>query len=209
MKILLVDDHFVVRQGVFIILNKILTNISVSQAETISNAFNYINSQFFDLLILDVHFPKGSSLELLGYIKVKAPKTKVLVFSGLNENKFALRYIHAGADGYLNKLSSEEEMHTAIHTIIKNKKYISSAIRDQITDSILNNMPFNKMDVLSTREMEVARLLIKGEGNIEIADSLNLSTTTVSTYKYRIYEKLQISNVASLISLFSTYEKSL
>lgn len=209
MKILLVDDHFVVRQGVFIILNKILNNISVFQAGTISKAFNYINNQFFDLLILDVHFPKGSSLELLGYIKIKAPKTKVLVFSGLNENKFALRYIHAGADGYLNKLSTEEEMHTAIHTIIKNKKYISRAIRDQITNAVLNNSPLNKLDVLSDREMEVARLLVKGEGNIEIADSLNLSTTTVSTYKHRIFGKLQVNNVASLISLFNIYEKSL
>ncbi|MGS2737703.1 response regulator [Sinomicrobium sp. M5D2P17] len=209
MKILLVDDHFVVRQGVFIILNKILSNISIFQAETISKAFNYINNEFFDLLILDVHFPKGSSLELLGYTKVKAPKTKVLIFSGLNENKFALRYIHAGADGYLNKLSSEEELHTAIRTIIKNKKYISSTIRDQITDSILNKIPFNKLDMLSDREMEVARLLIKGEGNIEIADCLNLSPTTVSTYKYRVFEKLQVNNIVSLISLFNTYEKSL
>ncbi|WP_335966734.1 response regulator transcription factor [Galbibacter sp. PAP.153] len=206
MKVLLVDDHFVVRQGVFLMLTNYLKTVTIYQAETISEAYNGLNNEFFDLLILDVHFPKGSSLELLHYTKTKAPKTKILILSGLNEEQYAIRYIQAGADGYLNKMSSEKEIHNALNAILENKKYISKVIKEKITESILNKKPLNKLEILSNREMEVARLLSGGEGNLEIANRLNLSTTTVSTYKYRIFEKLKVTNVISLVSLFKIYD---
>lgn len=205
MKVLLIDDHFVVRHGVSLMLKKHLNQVLVHQAESISEAYNCINEHLYDLLILDVHFPSGSSMDLLLYVKSKIPTTKILIFSGLSEEQYAVRYIQAGADGYLNKLSAERELQFALKTVTNNKKYISRIIKDSITSSVLNKEPINKLEILSGRELEVARLLSKGEGNLEIANKLNLSSNTVSTYKYRVFEKLKINNVISLASVFQTY----
>lgn len=205
MKVLLIDDHVVVRHGVSLMLKKHLNQVHIHQAESISEAYNHVNEYLYDLLILDVHFPSGSSMDLLLYVKTKTPTTKILIFSGLSEEQYAVRYIQAGADGYLNKLSAERELQLALKTITENKKYVSRIIKDRITSSVLNREPVNKLEVLSSRELEVARLLSEGEGNLEIANKLNLSSNTVSTYKYRVFEKLKINNIISLASVFRTY----
>lgn len=204
MKILLIDDHFVVRQGVSIMLTKYLNKVSIHQAESITKAYSYVNRHVYNLIILDVHFPKGSSMDLLRYVKLKVPSTKILILSGMNEEQYAVRFIQAGADGYLNKLGTETELQLALNAVIKNKKYVSKIIKDKITSAVLSNAPVDALEILSNREMEVARLLSRGKGNLEIANKLNLSSNTVSTYKYRVFDKLKIDNVISLASVLRT-----
>lgn len=121
------------------------------------------------------------------------------------EEQYAVRYIQAGADGYLNKLGTEKELQYALNAINENKIYVSNVIKEKITSAVLRNKPVNALEVLSNRELEVARLLSSGEGNLEIANKLNLSSNTVSTYKYRVFDKLKINNVISLASVLRTY----
>ena len=205
MKILLIDDHFVVRQGVSLMLTTRLKNVNIHQSESITKAYYFVNKHSYDLIILDIHFTNGSSMDLLLYIKLKSPSTKILILSGMIEEQYAVRYIQAGADGYLNKLGTEEELQLALNAILDNKKYVSKIIKDKITSAVLSNEPVNALEILSNRELEVARLLSSGEGNLEIANKLNLSTNTVSTYKYRVFDKLKINNVISLASVLRTH----
>ncbi|MCX2678692.1 response regulator transcription factor [Galbibacter sp. EGI 63066] len=208
-KVLLADDHAVVRQGMSIMLRKAFKDVQVFQAENMTEILYKVKQDMYDLLVLDVYFPEGSSIGIITQIKEIQPQCKILIFSGYSEEQYALRYINSGADGFLNKLSSETDVYQAVTTVLKNKKYVSTTVKDKILDSVLNNHVQNPLDTLSNRELEVARLLVNGEGNLEISNILNLQKSTVSTYKYRIFEKLQISNVVSLVSLFREYNKTI
>ena len=130
---------------------------------------------------------------------------KILIFSALDEDIYALRYLNAGASGYLNKGSNEDEMKQALKSMMVSGKYITQNIKDRILDSYISKKPINPLEQLSNREVEVARLLIKGFGNLEIAEMLNIKKSTVSTFKNRIFEKLEIDNLADLIDFFNLY----
>ena len=130
---------------------------------------------------------------------------KILIFSALDEDIYALRYLNAGASGYLNKGSNEDEMKQALKSMMVTGKYITQNIKDRILDSYISKKPINPLEQLSNREVEVARLLIKGFGNLEIAEMLNIKKSTVSTFKNRIFEKLEIDNLADLIDFFNLY----
>lgn len=204
---LVADDHSLLRQGVSLIIKELFLNATVLQAGNFKDTLRIIRENKIDLLILDVNFPDGNSLKILTEIKIIQPDIKILMFSGFDENIYAMRYLNAGASGYLNKESSEDEMKKAINTMILSGKYITPNVKDRILDSYISKKPINPLDLLSDREIEVARLLIKGYGNLEILETLNIKKTTVSTYKYRIFEKLQINNLPSLIELFQLYSE--
>ena len=204
---LVADDHSLLRQGVSLIIKELFLNATVFQAGNFKDTLRILRENIVDLLILDVNFPDGNSLKILTEIKIIQPDIKILMFSGFDENIYAMRYLNAGASGYLNKESSEEEMKKAINAMMLSGKYITSNVKERILDSYISKKPINPLDLLSNREIEVARLLIKGYGNLEILETLNIKKTTVSTYKYRIFEKLQISNLPSLIELFQLYSE--
>jgi DNA-binding NarL/FixJ family response regulator len=119
-----------------------------------------------------------------------------------------MRYLKAGAEGYLNKLSSETEFKKAFKAMMEEGAYMSDAIKQKIINASLQKKSDNPLDILSNREIEIARLLVQGEGNLEIANRLNLQNSTVSTYKNRIFEKLSISNTVALVSLLQAYDDS-
>ncbi|KFF13217.1 response regulator [Flavobacterium hydatis] len=202
---LIADDHVVVRQGVTLIVKELFLNAMVYKAATFNDTFKILKEVKIDLLILDVNFPDGNSLNILAEIKAIQPEVKILIFSALEENIYAMRYLNAGASGYLTKESSEDEMKLAINTMISTGKYMTQNIKDRILDSYITKKPTNPLEVLSNREMEVARLFIKGYGNLEILEILKIKKTTVSTYKNRIFEKLEVDNLAELIKLFHLY----
>jgi DNA-binding NarL/FixJ family response regulator len=204
-KFLIADDHSVVRQGVSLIIKELFLNASISMAGNFKDTFKLLRESEFDLLILDVNFPDGNSLSVLSEIKAIQPDLKILIFSAYDENIYAMRYLNAGASGYLNKETTEDEMKNAINSMISSGKYITQNIKDKILDSYISKKPVNPLDLLSNREIEVARLLIKGYGNLEILELLKIKKTTVSTYKNRIFEKLEIDNLADLIKLFQLH----
>ncbi|CAA9196641.1 response regulator transcription factor [Flavobacterium collinsii] len=202
---LVADDHSVVRQGVSLMIKELFSNALIHKAGNFKDTLNLLKEEYIDLLILDVNFPDGNSINIIAEIKAIQPEVKILIFSAYDENIYAMRYLNAGASGYLNKETSEEEMKNAISSMISSGKYITQNVKDRILDSYISKKPTNPLDVLSNREIEVAQLLIKGYGNLEIIEHLNIKKTTVSTYKNRIFEKLEIDNLADLIKFFQLY----
>lgn len=202
---LVADDHCVVRQGVSLIIKELFLNAIIYKTGNFKEIFDVLKELKVNLLILDVSFPDGNSINEIAEIKAIQPDIKILIFSAYDENIYAMRFLNAGASGYLNKETTEDEMKNAINSMISSGKYISQNIKDKILDSYISKKPANPLDLLSNREIEVARLLIKGYGNLEILEYLRLKKTTVSTYKSRIFEKLQINNLADLIKFFQLH----
>jgi DNA-binding NarL/FixJ family response regulator len=202
---LIADDHGVVRQGVSLLIKELFLKADVYQAGNFKDTFKVLKENKIDLLVLDINFPDGNSLNSIAEIKSIQPDVKILIFSAYDEDIYAMRYLNAGATGYLNKGSSEEEMKQALKSMLISGKYMTQKIKDRILDSYISKAPINPLEQLSNREVEVARLLIKGYGNLEISDLLQIKKTTVSTFKNRIFEKLEIDNLAALIELFHLY----
>jgi len=202
---LIADDHSIVRQGISLLLKESFFNSEIYQAGTFKDVLKVLRETKIDLLVLDINFPDGNSLNIIAEIKNIQPDIKILIFSAYDEDIYAMRYLNAGASGYLNKGSNEEEMKNALNNMIISGKYITQNIKDRILDTYISKKPINPLEQLSNREIEVARLLIKGFGNMEISELLNVKKSTVSTFKNRIFEKLEINNLADLIDLFQLY----
>lgn len=205
MKVLIADDHSVVRQGVSLILREAFTGMEVVHTDSFSNALIILKDNFFNLLLLDINLPGGNRIAMIDEVRSVQKDIKILIFSAYDEEQYALRYIKAGAQGYLNKLSSEDKIIEAVKIILDGGNYIGDKIRLRISENSLNKDFRNPLDALSGRELEIAGLLAKGDGNLEIANKLDIGTSTVSTYKSRIFEKLGVSNVVSLVEKFKLY----
>jgi DNA-binding NarL/FixJ family response regulator len=167
------DDHSVVTQSISFILKDMYKGASVFQLENIADIVKTINKTAINLLLLDINFPDGTSLNIIHTLKKIQPELKILIFSGLDEDIYAIRFITAGANGYLNKLSSEDEIKQAIHSVMTLGKYTSQHIQDKIVNSFILKKPDNPLDQLSNREIEVAKFLVDGYSNIDISKSLN------------------------------------
>lgn len=207
-KILLADDHSVVRQGISMMLKEVDEDLTILHAADFNTTMQIIETNIIYLVVLDISIPEGKGVQMVEIIKAISPEIKILMFSAYEEELYAMRYLKAGADGYLNKLSSESEFIIAFKAMIEDGTYMSEAIKKKIISASLNKKSDNPLDILSNREIEIARLLVKGEGNLEIANKLNLQNSTVSTYKNRIFEKLSINNTVALVSLLQAYDDS-
>lgn len=204
-KILIVDDHLVVRTGVTIILQNEINNLTISYASNFPETMKILQDTSFDLIILDINIPGGKNTEMISDIKRLHSDVKILMFSAHEEEFYALRYIHAGADGYLNKLSGEDKIVEAVKSIMTFGKYLTYEIMDKLNDSSLQKEPLNPFDKLSKREIEIVKLLVKGDGNLEISNYLGIQMSTVSTYKNRVFEKLKINNLVELIEKYNLH----
>ncbi|MBK9224541.1 MAG: response regulator transcription factor [Flavobacterium sp.] len=203
---LIADDHSIVRQGISLLIKELFFNAKIYQSGTFKETLKVLKDTKIDLLVLDINFPDGNSLNILSETKTLQPGLKILIFSAYEEDLYALRYLNAGASGYLNKGSNEDEIKQALQSMMVSGKYITQNIKDRILESYISKKPLNPLEQLSNREVEVARLLIKGFGNMEIAELLQIKKSTVSTFKNRIFEKLEIVNLAELIDLFQLYQ---
>lgn len=204
--VVLVDDHSVVRQGMSLMLKKYFPAITVFQASSFNELIDVLKKEKnIDLILLDINMHGGNTTEMIVEVKNIQKNVRILIFSAYEEKHYALRYIQAGANGYLNKLEEEEEIINAVKQVITTGKYISSVVQKNVIDNLFNNELVNPLDILSEREFEIANLLVRGEGNLEIANKLNIHVSTVSTYKSRIYTKLNVDNVVGLSDIFKLY----
>tara|TARA_R110002124_G_scaffold261698_2_gene427601 strand:+ start:1638 stop:2267 length:630 start_codon:yes stop_codon:yes gene_type:complete len=206
-EILIVDDHLVVRTGVSIILEEKFKDIRISTAEDYLETIDFIKKNTVDLIILDVNIPGGKTTTMVHEIKAIQPAVKILIFSVYDEKSHACPYIVAGANGYLNKLSDKKTLIGAINSILNTGSYLSPDLVTELVKASANNESLNPLDKLSTRESEIATLLVLGDGNIEISNKLNIQLTTVSTHKNKIFNKLKIKNLVELINLFNNYRQ--
>ncbi|MCE4065814.1 response regulator transcription factor [Chryseobacterium gleum] len=198
-KILIADDHHVVRIGTALILEKNFNDVEVDFAETYDEAKQKIESGTFDLLILDIELPGSILKSMVKEIKSISPETFILIFTSYKEN-IALQYIEEGANGFLNKQSDPEHFVKAVEAIFKDGYYYTSEMMNEI---LKGNQKKKAIENLSERELQVFNLLAKGNGNLEIANTLNIEESTVGTYKRRVYQKLKISNLVELLEIYS------
>jgi DNA-binding NarL/FixJ family response regulator len=204
LKIVLVDDHSVVRHGVSVLLKKAFDGITIAHADNFEDLLGVLN-QKQDLLFLDINFPGGNSTKMVEEIKAKYPDVLIMMFTAYDESRYALRYLHAGANGFLNKYSKDEEIIKAVKLILENGTYVSDVVKELILENALLKKPVNPLEKLSDREIEVAELLVNGDGNLEISNKLNIQMSTVSTFKTRIFDKLGINNIVKLVEILRVY----
>ena len=199
-RILIADDHAVVRQG----LKQIITDEKdmqvVGEAENAAQVLQLINSETFNVAILDITMPGGKSgLDLLPEIKALRPLIKILILSMHAEEQFAVRALKSGASGYITKQSAPTELINAIRKVQTGGKYISQSIAEQLAFFHSDGTDKPAHEKLSDREFQVMLMIAEGKTLREIADELHISEKTVGTYRVRILEKMNMTRNAELI----------
>jgi len=199
LRILIADDHTVVRRGLRqILLDEFLAAHIVEVADA-DELFNQVLKNEWDVVITDISMPGRSGLDVLQQIRQHYPKLPVLILSVHPEDQYAIRVMRAGASGYLNKDSAPEELVKAVHRLLLGKKYITPSLAEKLADSLDQDAGRLPHESLSDREFEVLKLLAAGMAVGNIADKLSLSPTTVSTYRARILQKMNAGSNADLI----------
>jgi DNA-binding NarL/FixJ family response regulator len=205
--ILVADDHSIVRYGLSKIIATLPEPVHVNTVDVFDDVVTTLAKQAFDLLILDINLPGGNSIQMLDAVRLQRPNIMILIFSAYDEKMYAIDYLLAGADGYLSKNSTEEETKQAIQTLLKGEKYMSPVTRQQMLNKLNQhkNPQSSPFAALSVREIEVMNLLTKGIPLQKIAEMLHLQVSTVSTYKTRIFAKLEINTIIELLEKIRLY----
>jgi len=193
-RILIADDHKIVRDGLRRILAATTDMQVVAEAASGDEALALVKAQDFDVAMLDMSMPGLSGLDLIKRLKIERPKLRILVLSMHGEQQYAARVLKAGAAGYLNKDSAAELLLSALRKIASGGMHIPEAAAAGL---VAGDKPAHES--LSDREFEVLRLLVEGLGPTDIAERLHLSVKTVSTHKTRILEKLNLGSTAELV----------
>ncbi|MEO7265315.1 MAG: response regulator transcription factor [Ferruginibacter sp.] len=200
--LLLIDDHTIVRSGMKMIIENFLPHCNIDEAEDGDAAFEKIKQNDYDLLILDINMPGTDTLDLISKILALKPGSKILMLSMNSEEIYAKRYLNAGAMGYVRKDSPEQEIKKAVTNVLANKKYISEALAEKLTNELnIRHNSDNPFDRLSPREIQIVHHLVCGDSLSEISRILVLKSSTVGTHKARIFEKLYCSNIIDLSTL--------
>jgi DNA-binding NarL/FixJ family response regulator len=198
-KILVVDDHAVVRKGLKQILSATGDVIVGGEAVNGAEAIAMIGKDAYDMVMLDISMPGRNGVDILKQIKLYAPKLPVLMLSMHTEKGYAIRCFRAGAAGYLTKDSTPEDMLSAIRKVARGGRYISPLLADEIPFVWESDEEEPTHGRLSDREFQVMCMLAEGKTTTEIADELSLSLQTISTYKARILEKMKMPSMAHVI----------
>ena len=191
-KILVADDHAVVRQGFRRILEAQQDLQVVGEAANGREAIRLAQELRPDLVLLDVSMPELNGVEATRRLKESSQYVKVLVLSMMPEQEVAVRLLMAGADGFISKQSAVEEVVDAVRKLAKGRKHISEKVAEQLADNIGSDPTALPHEKLSDREFQVVQLIAEGRSTREIAEELNLSSNTVATYRRRILEKLNL-----------------
>ena len=195
-KILIADDHAIVREGLKQIVAEESDMKVTGEAGNADEVFEILKTNNFDIAILDINMPGKSGLDLLKDLKIQYPKLPVLILSMYGEEQYGIRALKAGALGYLRKVSAPNELVTAIRKIVSGGKYISQTLAEKLADAVDDS--YNKLphEILSDREFEVMCKIASGESAEKISDDLSISIHTFYTYRNRIFEKMNMkSNV--------------
>lgn len=199
-KILIADDHDIVLTGTSIILESRIPNTLIDTAADYPEVLDKISKQKYDLLILDINMPESRNKKMISEIKSIQPEIRILVFSAYEED-IGVQYIREGADGYINKLSKVDTISEAVMKMFAEGNYYPNGI----VNKLLQPSALDGIKSLSEREYEIFILMVKGNGNLEISNEMEIQMSTISTYKKRIHKKLKTTNLADLIKLYEAY----
>ncbi|MFO7525362.1 MAG: response regulator transcription factor [Ignavibacteriaceae bacterium] len=199
MKIIIVDDHELIREG----LKKVTARESdidvIGEASDSDGLFQLLDEHEVDIVLLDISLPGRSGIDIITDIKVQAPNTKILILTMHPEDRFAVQALRAGASGYITKNNASKSLVGALRKINDGRKYISSNLAEQLATELEMNYEKPLHESLSTREFEVMRLIVQGKAVKDIADMLSISVNTVASYRARILEKMKMKSNAEMI----------
>ena len=198
MKVLICDDHKIVRDGLRQILQQLQGVTLISEAGDGNEALNLLKNNIFNILLLDISLPDMSGLEVLQLVKERWPSVNVLMLSMLPQEQYAIRALKLKASGYLTKNTASEELLIAVKKVFEGGKYISQSLAESLAINLDKGDYQQKHDILSTREFEIMIKIANGKSLQEIGNELFISVKTVSTYRSRIMEKMELSRNTEL-----------
>jgi DNA-binding NarL/FixJ family response regulator len=198
LRILIADDHTVVRKGLIQILLEEFSNAVIEEVADAEALIQKVMSEKWDVVVSDLSMPGRSGLDALQQIKLSFPDLPVLILSIHPEEQYALRALKAGAAGYLSKDTAPDELVKAVQKVLLGKKYISQSIAERLANSFSSDHNNTPHEILSDREFDVMKFLANGKSVSEIAEMLSLSVTTVSTYRARVMTKMNLKSNSDL-----------
>ena len=201
MTFLIVDDHEIVRSGIKSVLKVLYKPDNIFEAINEESAMMLYAERAYDLVIMDVQLPKTNTIRLIQYMIQQNPEIKVLVFSMTPEKIYASKFYNAGAMGFVSKSAGLDELTKAIDLVLNGRKYYSGVYTGQQSFHDKKcNLP-NPFNSLSSREMEVAMLLLKGSTIVTISNQLTINPSTIASHKAHIYQKLGVDTLVELIAI--------
>tara|TARA_R110000822_G_scaffold60287_4_gene150166 strand:- start:135 stop:800 length:666 start_codon:yes stop_codon:yes gene_type:complete len=196
--VLVVDDHDLIRLGICRLLSDVPGINVIDQAASGEEAIVLVRKHRPDIVFMDIRMPGIGGLEATQRILSQQPNTKVIVISAFNDDVYPMTLLKAGASGYITKNADTDEIKTAIETVLLGKVYVSPRLAQMMVVNGLSNQSESPLSLLSPRELQIAELITNGKRANDVAETLNISPKTINTYKYRIYEKLGVSNDVEL-----------
>lgn len=206
MKILIVDDHALIRRGMISLLSGQYQGLQIGEAADAREGLDAVAKKGWDLVIVDISMPGRNGLELIQEIKREKPNLPVLVVSAHSEKDYALRAFKLGASGYVSKQSAPDVLVTAVERLLSGRRYVSQDMAEQLAGAVSGNAPTDSHAALSNRELEVLKLIASGRTIKEISGMLALSVKTVATYRSRIAEKMGLSSNVELTRYAMTHD---
>ena len=195
---LIVDDHEIVRRGLKEVFGDEFSELETGEAENSRTALELITTQDWDIVLLDINIPGRNGLEVLSDIKRLRPQTPVFILSAYPEEEFAIRSFKLGASAYLNKGRAAEELRAAVKKVLSGGRYVTASLAEKLADSLGGDLQATPHDALSSRELQVLRMVATGKTIKEIAAELSLSEKTVGTYRTRISKKMGLATNVEL-----------
>lgn len=199
MRFLIADDHAIVRKGLAQLIREEFSDSEIHEASNSQEVLEKVKVGIWDAILIDISMPGRSGLETLKQIRDYGIKAPILVISMHPEEQYAVRVLKAGASGFLNKDSATEELIIAIHKVLSGRKYISATLAEKLAQGFETSSEKPVNELLSDRELQVLQLIASGKTVGNIADEISLSVNTISTYRARILEKLNLANNAELM----------
>jgi len=199
LKVLIIDDHPLVRRGLMETIQEEFPNAKVDQASDSQSGIELVWRENWDIILLDIAMPGRSGLDILKEMKQERPKTPVLILSTYSEDQFAIRALKGGADGYLTKEVLGQELVAAMKRVLAGGKYIRASLAEKLASYLDVDASKPLHHTLSDREYQVMRMIASGQTPKEIAGELSLSIKTVSTFRSRVLKKMMMKNNAELM----------
>jgi DNA-binding NarL/FixJ family response regulator len=198
MRILIVDDHAIVRRGLKHILLEEWPHAEFGEASNVAEMLPLFRKEKWDVILLDISMPGRSGLDVLRDLRAEKPQLPVLMLSGNPEDQYAVRVLKAGASGYLPKETASDDLIKAVHKVLDGGKYVSASLAEQLASGLTGDQQKAPHENLSDREYQVMCLLASGKTPTQIADDLMLSVKTISTFRNRILTKMNMKTNAEL-----------
>lgn len=201
LKVLVVDDHELVRAGMRRLLEENPQIGVIVEANSGEEALEIAAAQSFDLVLMDISLPGISGLEASEKLLSLAPDSRIIMVTGKQEGGHIRRLLNTGVRGYITKGSSSDEMDKAMRRVMEGEQYLSPDVAQQVAMDVINGDNHNPFDKLTSRESEIITLLLRGQRNRQISTNLHISEKTVSTHRTRAFEKLHVKTTAELVRL--------